>query len=152
MKLRRDVAVTPRRTGEEAWAEIVGLVTGRGSVDKHQLDDASSVMATLLAEEVHADHPLTLKGQGQRIVIYCAYGVDALTREPPDALRENPTAGEWTLYVPCPEEHLAWCGDVLTERAPRIRLHALDETPADLPEAETEPATKFAIDWGAVRR
>jgi hypothetical protein len=152
MKLRRDVAVTPRRTGEEAWAEIVGLVTGSGSVDKRQLDDASSVMATLLAEEVHADHPLTLTGAGPRIVIYCAYGADALTLEPPDTLRENPTAGEWTLYVPCPDEHLAWCTDVLAERASRVRLHALNETPVDLAEVETEPAAKFAVDWGAVRR
>jgi hypothetical protein len=85
-------------------------------------------------------------------VIYCAYGADALTLEPPDALRENPTAGEWTLYVPCPDEHLAWCRDALTERAPRVRLHALDETPADLAEAETGPAAKFAVDWGVVRR
>ena len=151
MKLRRDIAITPRRTGAEAWTEIVGLVTRGGSIDKGQLDAASSVMATLLAEEHYAEYPLTLKGQGPRIVIYGAYGADALAATEPDPLLQNPTAGEWVLYVPCPDEDLAWAGTALAARAPRIRIHGLDETPAALAETAAEASAEAIIDWGAIR-
>ena len=151
MKLRRDVAVTPLRTGAEAWVEIVGLVARADTVDSGQLDAAASVMASLLTEEHYAERPLTLKGQGPRIVIYGAYGADALTIAAPDPLGQNPTAGDWTLYVPCPDEDLAWAGAVLAARAPRIRLHGLDETPAALAEAATEASAAPVIDWGALR-
>lgn len=36
-------------------------------------------MASLLSEDHYAKHPLTLKGDGHRLVIYGAYGADAVT-------------------------------------------------------------------------
>lgn len=151
MKRRRDVAATPKRTGAETWTEIVALITKPDSVDKDQLQAASSVMATLLTEEHYADHPLTLKGQGDRLVVYCAYGSEALILDDPDPLGWNPTSGDWTLFVPCEEEDLTWAKDTLAKRAPRIRLHRLDETPAELTEATAEAVASFNIDWGAAQ-
>ncbi|MFC3070498.1 hypothetical protein [Phenylobacterium soli] len=150
MKLRRDIAVTPQRAGAEAWAEIVKLITGPGSQAVDQLTAAASVMATLLTEEDYADHPLTLKGKCMRLVIYGVYGADAISLEDPDPLQQNPTEGEWTLFVPCPEEDLDWTRDALAKRAPRIQVHGLDETPAELAEEKADATQGFAIDWGAV--
>lgn len=149
MKRRRDVAATPKHTGAEAWSEIVALITKSDSVDKDQLQAAASVMATLLTEGHYADHPLTLKGQGDRLVVYCAYGAEALTLETPDPLPWNPTGGDWSLFVPCEDEDLSWAKDSLAKRAPRIRLHGLDESPAELKEAATDTTASFTIDWGA---
>ena len=151
MKLRRDVAVTPRQTGAEAWAEIVGLIARDDSLDRKQLEAAATVMATLLTEEHYAEKPLTLKGNGPRVVIYCVYGADALTVPTPDALHQNPTAGDWALYVPCLDEDLAWAGGSLSVRAPRIRLHGLDEAPALRDEPAGKAIAEVTIDWGALR-
>lgn len=151
MKRRRDVAAGPKRTGAETWADIVALITKADSIDKGQLEAAASVMATLLTEAHYADHALTLKGQGDRLVVYCAYGADALTLDDPDPLRWNPTGGEWTLFVPCAEEDFDWAKATLAQRAPRIRLHRLDETPAELKEATAEAVANFEIDWEAAR-
>lgn len=151
MKLRRDIAVTPHRTGAEAWAEIINLITGPGSQAVDQLTAASSVMATLLTEEVYADHPLTLKGKSVRLVIYGVYGADAVSLANPDPLQQNPTEGDWTLFVPCPEEDMDWARETLAKRAPRIRLHDPDETLAELAEEKATAAQGFAIDWEAIR-
>lgn len=154
MKLRRDIAALPQRTGATAWSAVVDLITQAGSIDKAQLSAAATVMATLLAEEHYAKHPLTLKGDGHRLVIYFSYGADALTMgDAVASLDWNPTGQDWTLYVPCDEEDLAWVKDSLAKRAPRLRVHGLDETPADLAE-ETETTVKaagFAIDWSAAQ-
>lgn len=151
MKRRRDVAATPKRTGAETWEEIIGLITKPDTVDKDQLVAARSVMATLLTEPSYADHPLTLKGQGDRLVIYCAYGADALTLDDPDPLGWSPTAGEWRLFVPCEDEDLAWAKDTLAKRAPRIRLHSFDEVPGELAEATADAVASFEIDWSAAQ-
>ena len=150
MKLRRDIAVTPHRTGAEAWAEITKLVSGQGSQATDQLNAAASVMATLLTEDIYAEHPLTLKGENVRLVIYGAYGPDALSLGDPDPLQQNPTEGDWTLFVPCLEEDLDWTRDTLAKRAPRILVHAHDQTPAELAEGATVASKSFAIDWEAI--
>jgi hypothetical protein len=152
VKLRRDVAAVPLRTGAETWSTIVDLITKSDSVDAAQLSAAASVMASLLSEEHYADHPLTMKGDGHRLVIYCAYGADALSQGTEVApLDWNPTVKPWTLYVPCDPADLDWVRDTLKTRAPRMVVHALGETPAELSEgsANASSETPFQIDWGA---
>jgi hypothetical protein len=151
VKLRRDIASVPLRTGAATWDKIVELITGPDSIDTAQLGAASSVMATLLAEEIYADHPLTLKGKSHRLVIYCVYGGDALIAgEDVDALSWNPTSEDWTLFVPCGNDDRDWAGRALKDRAPRITLHPPDENPSDLSEASEKSGAKaLTIDWGA---
>ena len=155
MKLRRDIAAVPLRTGAETWAEIVNLITHPDSVDAGQLTAAASVMASLLSEDHYADHPLTLKGDGHRLVIYGAYGADALSLGSEVVpLDWNPTGKPWTIYVPCDPADLDWVAETLKSRAPRLVVHALDETPADAEgasgaQASAQPA--LTIDWGAAR-
>lgn len=152
MKVRRDIASVPHRTGTEAWSEVVALVTRSDSIDVDQLEAARSVMASLLTEEHYADHGLTLKGDGHRLVIYFAYGADAVALgDELVPLEWNPTAEGWTLYVPCDPLDLDWVRETLKTRAPRLVVHALDETPAALNEdaAASAATLAFAIDWGA---
>lgn len=150
MKLRRDIASIPLRTGAETWSTIVELVTGSDSIDSSQLTAAASVMATLIAEELHAENPLTLVGTSHRLVVYCSFGAAALIQgEDVDAIGWNPTAGDWTLHVPCGAEDLDWIGATLASRAPRIKLHKAGEPPAVLEEAAST-ASALSVDWGAL--
>ena len=150
MKLRRDISSVPLRTGAETWSTIVELITGSDSIDPSQLTAAASVMATLIAEELHAENPLTLVGTSHRLVIYCSFGADALIQgEDVDALGWNPTAGDWTLHVPCGEDDLGWAGTTLANRAPRIKLHQAGEPPAVIEEAGST-AGSLSVDWGAL--
>jgi hypothetical protein len=150
VKVRRDIGSVPLRTGGETWSRIVDLITASDSIDVGQLGAAASVMATLLAEEIHDDHPLTVKGKSHRLVIYCAFGGEALSAgEEVDPLTWNPTSEDWTLFVPCSEDDRAWATATLKERAPRIKLHDPDETPAELSEEiEKSAAGSLMIDWG----
>ena len=150
MKLRRDIASVPLRTGAETWSTIVDLITGSDSIDSSQLTAAASVMATLIAEELHGENPLTMVGEGHRLVIYCTFGADALIAGTDvDAFGWNPTADDWTLHVPCGDDDLDWAGATLAIRAPRIKLHKLGEPPAVLNEAAST-AMSLTVDWGAL--
>ena len=46
MRIRRDIASVPVRSAKETWHAIVDLVTGEDSVDRQQLEAASSIMET----------------------------------------------------------------------------------------------------------
>jgi hypothetical protein len=149
VKLRREIASVPLRSAEETWDCITEMITGPDSIDSRQLTTAKSVMAMLLAEEHYADKPLTLKGVGHRLVIYCAYGPDAMVLgQDWDALNWNPTAGDWRLYVPCATEDLDWAQAALAKKATRIILYSLDQTPTELvEETATHASSEIEIDW-----
>lgn len=151
MKLRRDIASVPLRSGEASWAAITGLITGPDTVDGAQLTAASSIMAMLISEEIHSEEPLTLVGGSARVVLYCTFGSEALIMgEEIDPLPMNPTSSDWTLYVPCPESDLAWAGGTLAARAPRIILHKPGEMPLGAEGSMSASAKSFDIDWGAL--
>lgn len=154
MKLRRDIASVPVRTGAETWSEIIALITRPDSIDAGQLTAAASVMASLLSEDHYAKHPLTLKGDGHRLVIYGAYGADAVTRGAEVApLDWNPTGKAWTLNVPCEPEDLDWVTQTLKTRAPRLAVHVLGSGPTDTEQdastAANDTSAALSINWGA---
>jgi hypothetical protein len=150
VKLRRDIASVPARTGEETWKAIIALITGPRTVDGAQLTAATSVMAMLISDEIHSEEPLTLIGGSVRIVLYCAFGGDALVMgDDLDPLPLNPTEGDWTIYVPCGGSDLNWASETLSSRAPRIILHKPGEMPSV--DAEVSASSKsLDIDWGAL--
>ncbi len=121
MKIRRDIASIPLRSSEETWAEYKKLVTGSGSVDIGQFDAAATVITSLITDEAFKGEPLTLSGVGHRLVVYLLHGHDALEEGASiDKLAWNPTAGDWKLFVPCPEEQFEWAKKTLAARAPRF--------------------------------
>ena len=151
MKLRRDIASVPLRSGEATWAAITDLISGPDTVDMAQLPAAASIMAMLISEEIHSEEPLTLVGASVRVVIYCAFGSDALIMgEEIDPLPVNPTDGDWTLYVPCPESDLDWATKTLCARAPRIVLHEAGKAPWSSEESASASVKNYDIDWGAL--
>ncbi len=152
MKIRRDISSIPLRTAEETWWTIRQLVTGPGSIEAEQFDAAASIMASLTTDESFRDEPLILLGVSHRLVIYLQYGADALEAgEAVDSLNWNPTAGDWTLYVPCAAEQFAWVKKALMSRAPRFVLLKPGVT---VPEGDEETAKSenVEINWTAFEK
>ena len=149
MKLRRDIASIPVRSAKETWQVITGLVAGANTVDRAQLDAASSIMESLLADELPAQVPIVFKGVGPRVVIYCAYGEDAMEVEfDVDPLPSTPTAGDWRVTAPCEADDVEWMNEALRNRAPRITVHDANEQPEEDVSSATAPASvDFDIDW-----
>lgn len=149
MKIRRDIASIPLRSATETWTEYKSLVTGAGSTDVDQFDAAASVMTSLITDETFKGEPLTMTGTGPRLVAYLRYGHDALeTGLGVDKLSWNPTEGDWTLYVPCPEEHYGWVKTTLAARAPRFTVMKPGQ---DISEEGGRAETKKAavnVNWG----
>jgi len=153
VKIRRDIASLPARTSKDTWSAIVKLITGADSVDTAQLEAATSVLCSAIADEHSASVPIVVKGGASRLVIYTVHGADAMEAGlAVDKLSWNPTASDaWAMTVPCSNEDVGWMSKALKERAPRITVHDVNETP----EADVEPAPKVAeveIDWTAMEK
>src|SRR5688572_9689637 len=102
MRIRRDITSIPERSASETWQRIVDLVTGSDSKDGQQLKAAAGVMGSIITDEHPAKRPILLEGVGPQLRIYCRYGMDAVEDGTAvDALNWNPTAGDWTMHVPC---------------------------------------------------
>jgi len=150
MKVRRDIASIPKRSAAQTWRTIIDLITGIGTIDKKTLDDAASVMESLIADEHAAQKPIVVKGVGNRLVIYLLYGENAMEADlEVDKLSWNSTAGDWSMTVPSDADDVTWMNNALKDRAPRIKVHDVD---AALDEEEEIAAGQQAlrIDWGAL--
>jgi hypothetical protein len=144
VKVKRDIASIPLRSAEDTWAEYTKLATGRDSVDAGQFDAAATVMTSLIIDEAFRDDPLTLTGVSHRLVVYLLHGHDALEAGANiDKLAWNPTAGDWKLFVPCPEEQYDWAKKTLATRAPRFVVLKPGEK---VKEEDDAGAAKAAVD------
>jgi hypothetical protein len=149
MRIRRDVASVPARSARETWEAIVEVVTGANSVDVDQLSAAAAIMAALIGDEHLTSVPMVLRGSGPRLLIYCAYGVDAMEGDlQTEMLSWNPTAGDWRLTAPCDAADVDWMSKALSLCSPRITVHAPDQQPDDEEQAPAEPV--LTIDWTAL--
>lgn len=154
MKVRRTIASIPARSARETWEAIVDLVTSANSVEVTQLEAASSVMETVIAEEHPANSPIVFGGQGGRLVVYCAYGDDALDiDEESESLQWCPTAGDWSITAPCEAEDVSWMNGLLTSRAPRIAVHDVEAPPPERGASNKGEASTRAmdVDWSVLR-
>lgn len=151
MRVRRDVSSIPCRTASETWQRITDLITGTDSVDVGQLSAAEGVLATIITDEHLANDALVIEGVGPQLRVYCRYGLKAVEEGTAvDALTWNPTAGDWTMHVPCDTENLGWVTSSLAKSAPRIK--AFDMAEGNQAEDETKataaPAgSRLVVDW-----
>ena len=138
MRVRRDVSSVPFRSAGETWQQIIDLVTGTGSKDIQQLKGAAGVMGSIITDEHPAAAPLhSRRRRARSFRIYCRYGMKAVEEGGKvDSLTWNPTAGDWTMHVPCDEENLEWVKKSLAASAPRIK--AFDVAGAERAEEEGE--------------
>jgi hypothetical protein len=151
MRVRRDVSSIPFRSAGETWQQIVALVTGAGSKDIQQLKGAAGVMGSLITDEHPAKRAILLEGVGPQLRIYCRFGMKAVEEGAKvDSLTWNPTAGDWTMHVPCDEENMAWVKKSLAETSPRIKVFDVaegDRADDDEPVAAAKSAGGLAVDW-----
>jgi hypothetical protein len=151
MRVRRDISSIPHRSAGETWQRIIDLVTGVGSVDDLQLTNATGVMGSIITDEHPSSRAIMMEGVGPQLRIFCRYGIKAVEEgSTVDALTWNPTAGDWTMHVPCDVENIAWVTESLSRTSPRIRV--FDVAEADRAEMqESQSATKsskdLVVDW-----
>ena len=151
MRVRRDVSSIPHRSAGETWRRIIDLATGRASKDVQQLEDAAGVMGSIITDEHPASRAIMIEGVGPQLRIYCRYGMKAVEEgSKVDALTWNPTAGDWTMHIPCDAENIDWVKESLAKTSPRIKVFDVEETDrAD--EDRQEPAAKtdgnLVVDW-----
>lgn len=150
MKVRRDIASIPKRSAGETWKTIIELITGSGTVDKKTLENASSIMESLIADEHPAKKPIVLKGAGSRLVIYLLYGENAMEADlEVGKLSWNPTAGDWSMTAPSDADDVIWMNNALKDRAPRIKVHDVDAA-VEHEEESSSGEQALKIDWGAL--
>ena len=150
MRVRRDISSVPQRSASETWQRIVDLVTGQGSKEVQQLNAAAGVMSSIITDEHPASRAIILEGVGPQLRLYCRYGMAAIEAGGAvDALTWNPTAGDWTMHVPCDAENLTWVNASLAGSSPRIKV--FDVAEAERADEEDRSATRGAaemvIDW-----
>ena len=149
MRIRRNISSIPHRSAGETWDRVVALITGPESVDVQQLNDAAGVMASIITDEHPADRAIVLEGVGAQLRVYCRYGMKAVENgDVVDVLTWNPTAGDWSMHVPCDAENIDWVKAALSRRAPRIKVFDVtDAERADDATASANGAQELVIDW-----
>jgi hypothetical protein len=151
MRVRRDVSAIPLRAASETWDAIVDLVTGPGSRDVCQLRDAVGVMGSIIADEHPANCAVVLEGVGAQLRIYCRYGMKAIEEGAKvDPLTWNPTAGEWSMRVPCDADNIAWVRASLARTSARIKVFNMadeDWSPEESSGLAANGNKNIVVDW-----
>jgi hypothetical protein len=151
MRVRRDVSSIPYQSAGETWQRIIDLVTGRDSKDVQQLRNAAGVMGSIITDEHPAACAIMIDGVGPQLRIYCRYGMKAVEEGGAvDSLSWNPTAGDWTMHVPCDAENIDWVKSSLSKTSARIKVFDVSET--DRAEEEEGDVTAkggggIVVDW-----
>ena len=106
-------------------------------------------MASIITDEHPADRAIVLEGVGAQLRVYCRYGMKAVENgDVVDVLTWNPTAGDWSMHVPCDAENIDWVKAALSRRAPRIKVFDVaDAERADDATASANGAQELVIDW-----
>lgn len=151
MRVRRDISSIPYRSAGDTWQRIVDLITGGGSKDVQQLKDAAGVMGSIITAEHPAVRAIFVEGVGPQLRIYCRYGMKAVEHGGAvDALTWNPTAGEWTMHVPCDAENIDWVRKSLARTSPRIEVFDVeddDRTEGEEQQGALKSAADLVVDW-----
>jgi hypothetical protein len=151
MRIRRDISSIPQRSASETWERITTLITGPKSLHVDQLDAAGGVMASIITDEHPGTAAIMIEGVGPQLRIYCRYGIKAIEEgNRLDPLTWNPTAGDWTMHVPCDSENIEWVRKSLSKSSPRIRvfdLEEMDRAERDAEDGSTRKVKEIAVDW-----
>ncbi len=151
MRVRRDVSSIPCRSAGETWQGIIDLITGPESTDVKQLRDAGGVMGSIITDEHPAVRAIVIEGVGPQLRVYCRYGMKAVEEgKAVDALTWNPTAGDWTMHVPCDTENIAWVKFSLSKSSPRIKVFDVAENERAEEEEKSvsvKGGGELAVDW-----
>jgi hypothetical protein len=66
-----------------------------------------------------------------------------------DSLTWNPTAGDWTMHVPCDAENMSWVKSALAKSSPRIKVFDVNEEERDADEVirVEKRADSVTVNW-----
>jgi hypothetical protein len=150
VRVRRDISSIPQRSATDTWLRLVDLVTGPDSSDVAQLRDASSVVATVITDEHPGTKPIVFEGVGPQLRVFFRYGLKAIEEgDTVDALTWNPTAGDWSMRLPCDSENIDWVRKALAKTSRRITVFdiATEERTADAETVAAASARGIEVDW-----
>src|SRR5690349_15075184 len=141
----RRIRATPERPATKAWELIVELISKSGGDARKELDAATGVASSQIADETPKDCPILVAGVGPRLRIYCLYGEAATSGDDADesSLSWNPTDGDWKMSIPVHREDLEWVKRQLAKHGQRITAYELE---LGEPEGEAaKPGSRKAI-------
>ena len=151
MRVRREISSVPHRSATDTWQQIIDLITRADSKDVAQLQKAAGVMGSIITDEHPSERAIVVEGVGPQLRVYCRYGLKAIEEAGSvDSLTWNPTAGDWTMHVPCDAENLGWVRTSLARTSPRIKVFdvAEEERAADgEQDAVATEARNVTVDW-----
>jgi len=109
-------------------------------------------MGSVITDEHPSARPIVIEGVGAQLRIYLRYGLKAVEEgDPVDPLNWNPTAGDWTMRVPCDSENITWVKASLAKSAPRIEVVDVNEEERAEESANRSAAAATAgtivVDW-----
>ena len=148
MRVRRDISSVPVQTATDTWKKITELITGKDTKDASQLTAATGVMGSIITDEHPSRRAIIVQGVGPQLRIYCRYGMKAVDeRGEVDPLTWNPTAGDWTMHVPCDKQDLDWIKQSLADTSPRIKAFDVEEEERDEENTAAKGEPLLTIDW-----
>lgn len=129
----RRVASTPARTASDTWKRIVEILApDSNSAARKELESVAGVACSSIASEALKNDGVVVQGSGPRVRVYCVFGDDAVSGDgvDEDALAKSPTAGDWSLSLPCNADDLKWSQAALAKLSTRITARSVgDEVP-----------------------
>ena len=148
MRVRRDISSVPVQTATDTWKKITELITGKDTKDASQLTAATGVMGSIITDEHPSRRAIIVQGVGPQLRIYCRYGMKAVDEGGEvDPLTWNPTAGDWTMHVPCDKQDLDWIKQSLADTSPRIKAFDVEEEERDKENTAAKGEPLLTIDW-----
>lgn len=148
MRVRRDIGSIPFQTATDTWKKIIELITGMDSKDASQLTAAMGVMGSIITDEHPSRRAIIVQGVGPQLRIYCRYGMKAVDEgSAVDPLTWNPTAGDWTMHVPCDKQDLDWIKQSLADTSPRIKAFDVEEEERGEENLAAKGEPLLTIDW-----
>lgn len=151
MRVRRDISSIPQRSASHTWQCIIDLISSPDSQDTGQLTGAAGVMGSIITDEHPSARPIVVEGVGAQLRIYLRYGLKAVEEgDAVDALNWNPTAGDWTMRVPCDSDNISWVTASLAKSAPRIKIVDVEEEERAEERSDRSAAASagaIVVDW-----
>jgi hypothetical protein len=145
--IARRIASTPVRTSGETWETMINLISDDSSTAREELESISGIVASIIADEVPKNTPITVVGSGPRIRMYCLYNEDAIIGDDKNenSLATNPTAEDWKIYLPCLPEDLEWIKNEIKKFTDKVIIYDKDKKPEDVQDDRKAAKNKLTI-------
>jgi len=108
-------------------------------------------MASIVTDEHPAGRAIMIEGVGAQLRVYCRYGMKAVEEgSAVNSLTWNPTAGDWTMHVPCDADNMAWVKESLSKTSPRIKVFDVaeaDRAEEEQQETAAKTGSNVVVDW-----